>query len=153
MIAVFVMATLEGLLAFSLAGYYISAEKGRGGLEGLVFGFLFGPFGLMLTVLMPEPAVRMKPVVPFKTIITAIGLTMASIVLFALFLTATAGVAKQVTDGQMKTAQSLQLEPSGSQLVFDPQRASGDPMFPYVVAGLVIAVSVLVLVHVLGRKP
>jgi hypothetical protein len=55
-------------LACSLTGYYISAEKGRGGLEGFLFGLVFGPFGLLLAVLMPEPPMRREPVVAFGAV-------------------------------------------------------------------------------------
>jgi hypothetical protein len=52
------------LVVCALTGYYISAEKGRGGFEGFVLGLLFGPFGLLLAVLMPEPPKRVQPMFP-----------------------------------------------------------------------------------------
>jgi hypothetical protein len=78
-------------LVCGLAGYYISAEKGRGGLEGLLFGLVFGLFGLLLTVLMPEPDRRSPPVVAFSTIacviVILISLTTGYLVLRANWVT------------------------------------------------------------------
>jgi drug/metabolite transporter (DMT)-like permease len=52
------------LVVSALTGYYISAEKGRGGFEGFLLGLLFGPIGLLLAVLMPEPPKRVQPIFP-----------------------------------------------------------------------------------------
>jgi hypothetical protein len=69
-VEVIMLAALLGLWALwtavlivvcALTGSYISAEKDRGSLEGMLLGGVFGPFGLLLAVLMPAPA---KPVVP-----------------------------------------------------------------------------------------
>jgi hypothetical protein len=77
------------LLSTALAGYYVSAEKGRGGGEGLIFGLLFGPLGLLIAVLMPEPAARVRPAVPVSSIISLI--VVAACALLMLIVLALAG--------------------------------------------------------------
>jgi hypothetical protein len=46
------------LLVFPLTGAYVANQKGRSTTEGAVFGFLFGPFGILIVLLLPtiEPA-------------------------------------------------------------------------------------------------
>lgn len=39
---------------FGFAGAYIAAAKGRPSAEGAVFGFMLGPIGLLVAVLMPS---------------------------------------------------------------------------------------------------
>jgi hypothetical protein len=39
--------------ACGVAGGYVSGAKGRPGAEGALLGFLFGPLGLLVAVLMP----------------------------------------------------------------------------------------------------
>jgi hypothetical protein len=77
-LALWVLWAIVALVVCALTGYYISAEKGRGGFEGFLLGLLFGPFGLLLTVLMPEPPERVRPVFPpasvFSILIFVIGL-------------------------------------------------------------------------------
>ncbi len=53
----------------AVAGCYISGEKGRGSMEGLMFGLVFGPLGLFLAVLMPEPERRVRPIVPVGSVL------------------------------------------------------------------------------------
>jgi len=69
----------------ALVGYYISAEKGRGGIEGLLFGLVFGPVGLFLAVLMPEPERRRPPAVAFGTVVFVLMLLIFVTVGAALF--------------------------------------------------------------------
>jgi len=51
------------LFFFAFAGAYIAQAKGRPAFEGVVFGFLLGPIGLLMTVLMPtiKPAAGAGP--------------------------------------------------------------------------------------------
>ena len=56
-----VLGWLSLLIISALIGCYISGEKGRGGTEGLVFGFLLGPIGVLVTVLMPAPDRPVNP--------------------------------------------------------------------------------------------
>jgi hypothetical protein len=40
--------------AFGALGYYIASQKGRPEAEGLLLGFLFGPFGVLILSLLPS---------------------------------------------------------------------------------------------------
>lgn len=86
MFAMLILALVFFFLACGLAGFYISAEKGRGGPEGLLLGFLFGPFGLLLTVLMPEPASRRRPVLPFVVLLEIVGAGTIGLILIGAIL-------------------------------------------------------------------
>jgi hypothetical protein len=44
----------------ALAGCYVSGEKSRGGLEGLLLGLFLGPVGVIVAALMPAPARPVK---------------------------------------------------------------------------------------------
>lgn len=52
----FVMVALTLWSLFAFAGAFISQAKGRPGFEGVVFGFMLGPIGLLITALMPTIA-------------------------------------------------------------------------------------------------
>jgi hypothetical protein len=64
LLSLWALWTAVVLAVCAITGFYISAEKGRGCLEGFVLGLIFGPFGLLLAVLMPEPERRVTPIVP-----------------------------------------------------------------------------------------
>ena len=149
MIAIVVLALAESLLVSALAGYYISAEKGRGGLEGLLFGFLFGPFGLMLTVLMPEPPERLPAVVPFKTIMTAIGLTMCCVFLSGLMMLGVTSAARQVTQ---EPGQIMRARPTSGPEPISIERKN-DPALFWVLGLLGLGAAVLIAVNVRRNDP
>src|SRR5262245_60903729 len=58
---VFVVLPILALGVSALAGCYVSGEKGRGGLEGLLLGLFLGPVGVIVTALMPAPTKPVKP--------------------------------------------------------------------------------------------
>jgi hypothetical protein len=132
MLALIFVAVLAFLLLCALAGYYISAEKGRGGFEGLLLGLIFGPFGLLLTVLMPTPVARLEPLLPFKAIIGLIGCGLVGLILIGL-------TASPVTALQQRAAPELKIEPPVSQAVLAP----ADRSLYFVLAGLGGAAAVM----------
>ena len=75
------------MVVCAITGFYISAEKGRGSLEGFMLGLIFGPFGLLLAVLMPEPLRRVEPIVPPSMAISAlfivVGIAVATAIIVA----------------------------------------------------------------------
>lgn len=44
------------LFACGLAGIYVSGQKARDGMEGFLFGVLFGPAGLVVAACLPDRA-------------------------------------------------------------------------------------------------
>lgn len=47
-----IVAVVVGLV-FGFLGLYIASQKGRSETEGFLFGFLLGPFGVVLVALLP----------------------------------------------------------------------------------------------------
>jgi uncharacterized membrane protein YeaQ/YmgE (transglycosylase-associated protein family) len=45
-------------LIFGAFGAWVAAQRGRGGGEGLILGFLFGPLGVLVEALLPQGAPR-----------------------------------------------------------------------------------------------
>ncbi len=43
-------------LIFGAFGAWVAAQRGRGGGEGLILGFLFGPLGVLVEALLPQGA-------------------------------------------------------------------------------------------------
>jgi hypothetical protein len=84
MTALVILIWIAVWMVCGLAGYYISAEKGRGGFEGLLFGLFFGPFGLLLTVLMPEPERRVKPAWAFSSVMATIAVLLSVLIVIGL---------------------------------------------------------------------
>jgi hypothetical protein len=78
---------IAGVVMCGLAGYSLSAENGRGGLEGAMFGLFFGPLGLLIAVLMPAPPRRIEPLFPpgtvFAMLALVIGLVISAVVIRA----------------------------------------------------------------------
>jgi hypothetical protein len=144
MIVLAVLIVLFCGLICSLAGYYISAEKGRGGFEGLLLGFLFGPFGLLLTVLMPPPAVRLEPFLPFRTV-----MGMIAFCIFGLFVMGTVFGTMTALTGDADKAAVPKPEPARTEFQLPPP---GDPMLPYVVGGLGVAAMIMIFVYIHGPK-
>ncbi len=58
---------LSGLVALGMGiicgslGVYIATQKGRNEWEGLLFGFLLGPFGVIIEALLPEQEPSERP--------------------------------------------------------------------------------------------
>ncbi len=50
------IGVVVGWLACGAFGYYVARAKGRPGSEGVLFGLLLGPLGLLLVVLLPAGA-------------------------------------------------------------------------------------------------
>jgi hypothetical protein len=146
MIALIVFVCLIVALMSALAGYYISAEKGRGGFEGLCFGFFFGLFGLLLTVLMPEPPFRAKPLWSFGSVMASIGTCLSVLILIA-FLEGGGAIAtyKIATEAPAAVAKSAQ-----PAVQFGPP--TSDPTVPYLIGALGIAAAVMIFVSVLAPR-
>ena len=57
---------IGGLLVgamFAALGAWISAQKGRSPVEGVILGFAFGPFGALIAALMPTQTRSATPLV------------------------------------------------------------------------------------------
>jgi hypothetical protein len=65
---------------------YISGEKGRGNTEGFLFGFLLGPFGALIAVLMPAPASPIKPALTGKELVSVSVASFVGLFLLGAFL-------------------------------------------------------------------
>lgn len=87
LIGLWALWTAVVMVVCAITGFYISAEKGRGSLEGLMLGLVFGPFGLLLAVLMPEPPRRVTPIIPpsmaISMVFIIVGLTVATAIIVA----------------------------------------------------------------------
>jgi hypothetical protein len=62
---IFVLAFLVACVC-SGVGAYVSAQKERGATEGAVFGFLLGPFGVLIAALLPTPIRRRNTANPYR---------------------------------------------------------------------------------------
>jgi hypothetical protein len=54
-----IIAVVVGWIACGLIGGALASEKGRGS-DGLLLGFLFGPIGIVIALLLPPKAVAHK---------------------------------------------------------------------------------------------
>jgi hypothetical protein len=48
------------LIVFVVAGTHVAAQKGRPEGEGILFGILFGPLGLILVACLPDGPTRLQ---------------------------------------------------------------------------------------------
>jgi hypothetical protein len=49
------------LLACGIAGCYVAQEKNRGDIEDWIFGFLFGPLGVLIEACLPTLPPKTEP--------------------------------------------------------------------------------------------
>jgi len=54
MVVVWLIAALVSACVFGFAGAYISRQKNREPIEGILFGVLLGPLGLVIAAVMPS---------------------------------------------------------------------------------------------------
>lgn len=139
------------LWVFSIpTGYYISAEKGRGGLDGLLMGVFWGPFGPFLAVLMPNPERRLEPIWKFSSVVAT---TAGAFVLLTILGVLTREPRRDMPQALVAPVmQAAAPKAEAPRLVFDPKQSSQDPAFYYVVCLLGIAVCVLIFFYVLAPK-
>jgi hypothetical protein len=138
-------------LVSCLTGYYISAEKGRGGLEGLLFGLVWGPCGLFLAVLMPEPLKRAKPIWPFPRVVAGVILALFILAAIGLLIGDRRPAPNPIAPAPVPTAAKLEPEPAKN--AGEPTRQTQDPMLYWVIGALGLASIGAIIVYAIAGKP